>query len=204
MPPVARIVVDFDDHLRQLPDGTFVIDRFVEGTGDFNPLFQDIAISNGSGGAKAFLANSAYDIGLVHLTTRADATFPGIQPAPITGAGTNEQYKTGTTKATVLQGGYGVQRIGAPGQPGSYFIDFTRNQSAIQPKKLTDSLPFLGANPNDALGYGSPCSGDSGSPVFRDGTIISIFTFSNGNCNNTGGGLASTQAQPAISSGHGG
>ena len=68
------------------------------------------------------------------------------------------------------------------------FIDYTRNKSSIQPKKLTDSLLFLGANPNDALGYGSPCSGDSGSPVLRQGIIISIFTFAQGNCQNTGGG----------------
>jgi len=186
--PIARLVVDFDDHLRQLPDGTYVIDHFVEGTGDFDPLYKDVAISSGSGGAKTFLANSAYDIGLVHLTTRADATFPGIQPAPITGVGTNQQYQTGTTKDTVLQVGYGVQRIGAPGQPASRFIDYTRNQSSVQPKKLTDSLLFLGANPNDAMGYGSPCSGDSGSPILRQGIIISIFTFDQGNCQNAVGG----------------
>ena len=112
--PIARIVVDFDDHLRQLPDGTYVIDHFVEGTGDFDPRYQDRAISSGSGGSKAFLADSAYDVGLIHLTTRADATFPGIQPAPITAVGTNQQYQTGTTKDTVLQVGYGVQRVGAP------------------------------------------------------------------------------------------
>lgn len=186
--PVARILIDFDDHLRQLPSGGYVLDHFVEGVGDFNPLFQDRLDSGGSGGTAAFFANSAYDIGVIHLTARADTVFPGIQPVPITGVDTNEQYRTGTTKDFVLQVGYGVQRIGAPGQPGSYFIDFTRNQSLIQPKKLTDSLLFLGANPNDALGYGSPCSGDSGSPVLREGTIISIFTFAQGNCKNTGGG----------------
>lgn len=186
--PVARIVIDFDDHLRQLPGGGYFLDHQVAGIGDFNPLFQDRPVSSGKGGVAVFLANTAYDIGVLHLVARADTVFPGIQPAAITAAGTNDQYRTGTSKELVLQVGYGVQRIGAPGQADSYFLDFTRNQSLIQPKKLTDSLLFLGASPNDALGYGSPCSGDSGSPVLRGGTIISIFTFANGNCNNTGGG----------------
>jgi len=185
--PVARIVVDFDDHLRQLASGGYLLENFVEGVGDFNPLFRDIASSQGVG-TKGFLDNAAYDVGLLHLNTRADKVFRGIQPVPITSVGTNDQYRTGTTKELVLQVGYGLQRVGAPGQPDSYFIDYTRNQSSIQPKKLTDSLLFLGTNPNDALGYGAPCSGDSGSPVLRAGTIISIFTFGNGNCNNSGGG----------------
>lgn len=185
--PIARILVDFDDHLR-LVDGVYRIEHFVQGVGDFNPLFLDRPDSSGRGGAAAFFANTANDIGVINLSARADTVFAGIQPVQITGAGSNERYRTGTTKELVTQVGYGVQRVGAPGQAGSYFIDYTRNQSLIQPKKLTDSVLFLGANPNDALGYGSPCSGDSGSPVLRDGTIISIFTFGNGNCNNTGGG----------------
>lgn len=182
--PIARILVDFDDHLRQDDSGTYIIDRFVEGTGDFDPLFRD----GTPRGTKAFLDNSAHDIGLLHLKKKASTVFPGITPMPITGAGTNEQYRTGTTKNLVLQVGYGTQRIGAPGQPGSYFIDYTRNNARIQPKKLTDALLFLGSNPNDSLGFGSPCSGDSGSPIIRAGTIISTFTFSQSNCQNTGGG----------------
>jgi hypothetical protein len=186
--PIAQIVIDFDDHLRQLPSGGYIIDRYVSGTGEFHPLFQDRFSSGGAGGAADFLANSAYDVGILKLDRRADKVFPGIQPAPITGFGTNEQYRTGTTKDLVLQVGYGVQRVGPAGQPGSYFIDYTRNQALIQPKKLTDTLLFLGSNPNDSLGYGAPCSGDSGSPILRAGTIISLFTFSNGVCKNSGGG----------------
>jgi hypothetical protein len=185
--PIAQIVIDFDDHLRQLPSGGYILDRYVAGTGEFHPLFQDRPISSGAGGSAAFLANSAYDIGILKLDKRADRVFSGIQPAPITGFGTNEQYRTGTTKDLVLQVGYGVQRVGPPGQPGAYFIDFTRNQALVQPKKLTDTLLFLGSNPNDSLGYGSPCSGDSGSPVLREGTIISLFTLSNGVCNSGAG-----------------
>jgi trypsin len=186
--PVARILIDFDNHLRQLSDGRYLIEHYITGTGEFHPRFQDIAISSGSGGTKTFTANSAYDIGVIHLSARADTVFPGIQPRPITGVGTNDQYRTGTTKKLVLQVGYGVQRLGAPGQPDSLFIDYTRNQSLIQPKKLTDSLLFLGANPDDALGFGTPCSGDSGSPVLRGEAIISLFTFAEGNCKNIGGG----------------
>ncbi len=188
--PVAARVIDFDNQLRRLPDGTYVMDRSVSGTGEFDPQFRDTGIfSNGAGGVADFLANTAHDIGILRLNQRADTMFPGITPAPITGPGTNEQYRKGTTKQTVLQVGYGVQNEGPPGQFGNYFIDYTRNQSQIQPKKLTDTLLFLGINPNDSLGYGAPCSGDSGSPILRDGTIISLFTVSNGVCKNDGGGV---------------
>ena len=185
--PIGRIIVDFDDHLRQ-DGGGFVIDHSIDGTPDPDPLYNGAFDSKSGGGVSAFLASSAYDIGLIHLDKRADKVFRGIQPMPITGPGTNNQYATGTTKQTVLQVGYGVQRVGPPGQPSAQFNDYTRNQSQIQPKKLTPSLLFLGANPNDALGYGSPCAGDSGSPVLRDGTIISIFTFDAATCTNVVGG----------------
>lgn len=185
--PVARYVIDFDESLQQTPAGNYLLARYVEGTPDFHPLFQDISSSQGVGSA-GFLANSAYDVGLLHLVAPANTVFPGIQPVPITGSGTNDQYKTGPKKVLVLQVGYGVQRLGPPGQPGSYFIDYTRNQSQVAPKKVSDALLYLGGNPNNAIGYGAPCSGDSGSPVFRDGTIISLFTFAQDNCNNRGGG----------------
>jgi hypothetical protein len=187
--PVAQIVIDFDQSLQQLPDGTYLIARYVTGVGDPNPLYQDmITPTPGTGGSAGFMANTAYDVGLLHLTARADTVFPGIQPMPITASDTNEIYRTGAGKALVLQVGYGVQRLGPPGQPGSLYVDFTRNQSSLVPKKVTDSLLFLGGNPNNAIGYGSPCAGDSGSPVLRDGTIISLFVASQGACQNIGGG----------------
>jgi hypothetical protein len=180
---IGELLVDFDDHLTQ-EGGGFVIDHYIDGTADPNPLFTGLP----SNSTSKFLAASAYDIGLIHLDKRADKVFRGIVPVPITGPGTNNSYATGTTKETVLQVGYGVQRSGPPGQPSAQFNDYTRNQSAIQPKKLTDALLFFGGNPNDSLGYGTPCYGDSGSPILRDGTVISLFTFTAGACTNTVGG----------------
>lgn len=179
--PIARMFVDFGEQAGQG-------DHFIEGVPDPNPLFAGTLNSQERGGASAFFAAAAYDVGLVHLKQRADTTFPGISPAVITAPDTNNQYAKGNTKDLVLQVGYGVQRLGAPGQPSSRFIDYARHQSAIQPKKLTASLLFLGASPNDELGYGSPCAGDSGSPVLREDIIISLFTFSQGNCQNSVGG----------------
>ena len=55
--------------------------------------------------------------------------------------------------------------------------------------KATDSLLFLNINPDNSVGYGAPCSGDSGSPVFgAAGVVVSVFSFSAGNCQNKGGG----------------
>jgi hypothetical protein len=186
-PPIARFVVGFDEHLRQLPDGTYVMDRSVDGVAEFHPLYQDLGLSQG-GGSAAFLANSVYDVGIIRLDKLANKVFPGITPAPITGLGSNEVYAKGKTKELVLQVGYGVQREGSPGQPDSYFIDYTRNQSLVSPKKLTDPFLYIGSNPNDANGLGAPCAGDSGSPIFRDGAIISLYNFGNLTCSNYGGG----------------
>ena len=183
--PVARIVVDFDSHLRQREDGIYFLDNQVEGTGSWDRMFVDFSAIDG---ASDFYASSAHDVGLLRLVKRADKVFRGIQPMPITGPNTNEIYRSGNSKTLVLQVGYGVQRDGPPGQPGALFVDFTRNQAQVVPKKATDALLFLGANPNDQAGYGLPCEGDSGSPVIRDGTIISLLTFGNNVCSNIAGG----------------
>jgi hypothetical protein len=187
-PDTARIVVTFQSRLGHLPDGRFDTSPSITGSPEPNPAwFPTITPAELHGGTNAFFANSALDIGLLHLTENAVTKF-GISPAPITAAGTNEVYKTGQDKALLTQVGYGVNRDGPSGRPDSYFVEGIRNQSMVTPKKIDAGVLYVGANPNDQAGYGSPCSGDSGSPVLRGTTITSLFAFAQGNCQNTGGG----------------
>jgi hypothetical protein len=185
--PISKIIIDFDSHLDRTPSGSYFIVRYVVGTGDWDPAFVDRPSSQGAGGASAFLANAPHDIGLLHLVTPAASVFPGIQPASITAPNSLEPYRTGPKKDLFLQVGYGVQRDGPPGQPSSLFIDYTRNQSLMPPKKATDGLFTLGGNPDNAIGYGGPCSGDSGSPILKNEVIVAVFAFAAG-CQNQAGG----------------
>jgi hypothetical protein len=185
----TRAYVDFDQQLRfSTAGGYYVLDNSVTGTGQLDPLYDPSLTTNQGGiGTARFVANSAYDVALIHLDEPAAAVFPSIQPAPITGPGTNNIYKNGA-KQLVLQVGYGYQRAGAPGQGSSYFIDYSRNQSQMPVSQLTDGLLYFHGNSNNAIGYGGSCSGDSGSPIFRGSEIIAIESFAGGTSQNVAGG----------------
>jgi hypothetical protein len=186
-PRIAAINVSFDSAPQLQPDGS-LSGTFVSGIpGGFPAAFQPVPVSQG-GGSAAFLANEAYDIGLVQLAAPAATVFPGIQPAAIVAAGSNDRYQSGPDKALVLQVGYGADRAGPPGQSSSFFDDFTRKQSLITPVKVTDALLLLHGNANNSAGYGSPCVGDSGSPILRDGAVIAVFTASSTVCQNMAAG----------------
>jgi hypothetical protein len=189
-PEVTRIVITFDAQLRQLPDGRYLIEHYVAGTGEPDPRWTPSEQQGDVGrGLRGFLDNAAFDIGLLHLSAPASTVAPGITPAPITSSGSNDRYRTGPKKDLLVQVGYGVDRDGPPGQESSYFSDFKRDKSLVTPKRVTSALLLLGSNPNDVIGYGSPCHGDSGSPIFRDAEIVSVFSFAQGTCQNSGGGV---------------
>jgi hypothetical protein len=187
--PIARITVDFDSHLDQLPSGRYVVARSVDGTGEWDPAFVDRPSAAGAGGLAAFYANAAHDIGLIHLVAPAASVFPGIQPAPIAAPNTLEPFRTGPKKELFVQVGFGAKQEGAPGQPSSQFVDYTRNLASMPAQKLTDDLFIVGSNPKNATGFGAPCGGDSGSPLFRGSTIVTVVGFTSGVCKNGAGGV---------------
>lgn len=191
---VVKTIVSFDPTQTQLPDGGFKLTRFVEGTPDPNPAFDPSTPKSTSG----FLAAAPFDVGLIHLKRAAKTVFPGIKPAPIARP---NAFVSVTKNDLLLQVGYGVQlRDGAPpGQGDSYFLDGTRNQSTWPLRKLTDELFFGNANPNNAIGLGSPCGGDSGSPIFSRGAIVGVYTLGGLVCNNIAiGGRTDTGAGRAF------
>src|SRR3954451_19908897 len=178
-PPPTRFIVSFDPTQTQLPGGEIELTRFVEGTADPNPLF-DNSIPQGTSG---FVAAAPFDMGLIHLKQPAKTVFPGIKPAPIAAP---NAFASVTNQELLTQVGYAVQRLAGapPGQADSYFLDGTRNQSSWPLRKLTAELFFGNANPSNAIGYGAPCGGDSGSPIFAGAKILGVYTLGGVVCNN--------------------
>jgi len=164
--------------------------HYVTGTPYANPAYASGAVKGGTAG---FLANEANDLGLVHLDQPANSVFPGIQPAAIAPLNALAPYAkgNGSKNQLFLQVGYGVQRPGGspPGQPGSETYDGVRYQSQWPINKLTDALFFGNGNPNNAIGYGMPCFGDSGSPVLLNNAIVGVTAFVQNECTNVVGGV---------------
>lgn len=130
----------------------------------------DNSINYRQAGRSEFVAEAADDVGLLRLA----APVTGVPPATIVSAGELQPYKNGS-KPDIEQVGYGDNRLGPPGQAGSYFTDGFRNRSLFPMKKLSASVIWGNANPNNANGYGLPASGDSGSPFFVNGRIAAVF-----------------------------
>lgn len=165
--------------------------RYILGTPDPNPAWTP---GSGKGGTAGFLADEPSDLGLIHLDQPASTVFPGIQPASLAPPDTLAPYANGngSINQPFLQVGYGVQRsVGSPpGQPASFTYDGVRYQSQWPIRKLTDALFFGNANPNNAVGYGGPCFGDSGSPLLLNNAVVGVLAFvGSTSCQNTTGGV---------------
>ena len=181
---VAAYRVTFRPSLR-LVDNRYVVEDFILGSPHAHPLY---APTEG-GGAAAYDANERYDLGVLVLDRPAGDLYPGITPAPLPAKGTLDGYRTGTRNRYFTHVGYGVQRSGAPGQPDSQFIDFTRRTTTAPLKKLTAELLFTQGVPNDARGGGGICYGDSGGPMLLGSVVVAVNTFvPNETCQNTNGG----------------
>jgi hypothetical protein len=93
------------------------------------------------------------------------------------------------TRSTWIRG---RSRAAACSTGRCFEFEGVRNQALI---KVMHAQPpgslIYGGNSNDAAGYGGPCEGDSGSPVFRDGEIIGLYTNSLRHCTNWGAGPSS-------------
>lgn len=161
--------------------------HFIVGTPDPDPAWMP---ADAKPGSASFLDNEANDVGLLHLDQAASTGWPGIQPAPIAAANSLAPYAKGNgSNPLLLQVGYGVERSGAPGQAASYTYDGVRYQSQWPIKKLSDALFFGNANPNNAVGYGGPCFGDSGSPLLLNSAVAGVLAFANTKCQNLAGGV---------------
>ena len=173
-----RFFVTFNP--RPLDDGR-LLDDAIAGTPSRDPRFQ--FGGDEKAGSAAFYDNTRYDVGVLVLDRPA-----GVTPALLPPNGMLDQYRTGTRNRSFTVVGYGVQRSGPPGQPDSYFIDYTRRTTTSPLMKLTDTLLYTQGVSKDARGGGGICSGDSGGPIFSGATIVAVNSFANTNCQNADGG----------------
>ncbi|MFN8123508.1 MAG: trypsin-like serine protease [Thermoleophilia bacterium] len=155
----------------------------------------DNTINYRQAGRSEFVAEGADDVGLLRLA----APVSGVTPAMIVSAGELTPFDSGN-KPDIQQVGYGDNRLGPPGQPGSYFTDGFRNRSLFPMKKLTSTVIWGNANPNNENGYGLPASGDSGSPFFVNGRIAAVFAAGDNNNNVFGPRLDTGAARAFLAS----
>jgi Trypsin len=171
-PPEVSYTVSFEPQIPLDSTGFPVVTPLsIPGTPDPNPLFDLVS----SRSVPIFLRAAEQDVGLIHLSHPASDLYPAISPATIVGSSALERYRTGGRKPNVLQVGYGVQRSGPPGRPSYFFLDGSRNQSQFPLQAFQGSLIWGQINPNDALGFGMPIYGDSGSPWFIDGAVSAVY-----------------------------
>jgi hypothetical protein len=165
--------------------------HYIAGTPDPNPAWM---LTDAQPGTASFLANEANDLGLLHLAQPAGNGWPGIQPATIAAPNALAPYANGngSHEQLFLQVGYGVERHAGspPGQGSSYTYDGVRYQSQWPVTQLTDALFFGHSNPNNAIGYGGVCFGDSGSPLLLKNVVVGVMAFvANSACQNRAGGV---------------
>lgn len=181
---VAAYVVTFRTSLRLSDDGFYRLEDYIFASPQPHPLYESAA----SGGSAAFLDSAQYDLGVLLLKRPASDLYRGITPAKLPTKGTLDEFRTGTRNRYFTYVGYGMQRSGAPGQPDSQFVDYTRRTTTSPLLKLTSGLLYTQGVPNDARGGGGACSGDSGGPVFLGNVLVSVHSFGGTTCQNSNGG----------------
>jgi S1-C subfamily serine protease len=115
------------------------------------------------------LAPPAEDIALVFL----DAPVAGVTPAPIAGAGYLDELDLKSETFTVV--GYGTDAFitGSAASPKAITVfDGVRSYREVTAIPAQDAFPdrFLKIT-------ASLCFGDSGGPLFHDGTVVAINTW---------------------------
>jgi Trypsin. len=157
----------------------------IAGTAHYDPRY---LLPVAGGGSKQFIAQQAFDRGVVVLARPAAEVFPGITPAPLPALGTLDAYAA-SAKAKDSQAftsvGYGVTRE-AGSNPNNVVFDGLRRVAFGPMAKLDPELVWIKGNVNSAWGDGGVCSGDSGGPDFLGSasTIVSVHSFGQYPCHN--------------------
>jgi len=138
----------------------------------------------------------SHDLGVVLLDHPVSLpTYPLVGPGALDALTT----RRGTQATTFTLVGYGVQ-VETPGEEVALR---TRVVGEVQLTNLQSSLVDghnirVSASPGNGTGGGAICSGDSGGPLFLDGRIAAVASFSVGKyCNGNSGAfrLDTTEAQ---------
>jgi Trypsin len=128
------------------------------------------------------------DVGVIVL----DKPVVGIQPATVAPLGYLDQFAQPALNRTVFEVvGYGTEvrkPESGPQKPQPMSYPLIRRYTTSPGQKLTPQILQLNGNPNDVHGGGGTCFGDSGGPVFLNGYLVAVTSYTyTDNCRYLGG-----------------
>jgi hypothetical protein len=129
------------------------------------------------------------DVGVIVL----DEPITTITPSPLAPESYYlDRFGQPTLNRTIFEAvGYGTEvrkPDSGPQKPQPMSYPLIRRYTTSPGQKLTDQILQLNGNPNDTRGGGGTCFGDSGGPVFLNGYIVAVTSYTyTGNCRYLGG-----------------
>ena len=128
------------------------------------------------------------DVGVVVL----DKPVRGITPATLAPTNYLDAYAEPVLNSTIFElVGYGTevrQPESGPQKPQPMSYPLIRRYTTATGQKLTPQILQLNGNPNDVQGGGGTCFGDSGGPVFLNGYLVAVTSYTyTANCRYLGG-----------------
>ena len=128
------------------------------------------------------------DVGIIVL----DEPVTDIEPATLAPEGYLDEFAQPRLNETIFElVGYGTEvrkPETGPQKPQPMSYPLIRRYTTSPGQKLTEQILQLNGNPNDIRAGGGTCFGDSGGPVFLDGYLVAVtsYTYTN-NCRYLGG-----------------
>ncbi|MHA7264226.1 trypsin-like serine protease [Arthrobacter sp. TMN-37] len=128
------------------------------------------------------------DVGIVVL----DEPVTGIAPATLAPVNYLDGFQQPRLNGTIFDlVGYGTEvrkPASGPQKPQPMSYPLIRRSTSSPGQKLTPQILQLQGNPNDNRGGGGTCFGDSGGPVFHDGYLVAVTSYTyTANCRYLGG-----------------
>ena len=128
------------------------------------------------------------DVGVIVLDTPVTSIAPA-RLAPLNYLAQYAQPRLNRTIFTVV--GYGTEvrkPVSGPQRPQPMTYPLIRRYTTSPGQKLTAQILQLNGNPNDVRGGGGTCFGDSGGPVFLNGYLVAVTSYTfNQQCRYLGG-----------------
>lgn len=143
-----------------LPSGWYA------GTAETHPLYSDFTdLKNWN------------DVGVVVL----DQPITGISPAKVAPSRFLDQFTPNILNKTLFTPvGYGTEvrkPDAGPQKPTPMSYPLIRRVTTSNGQKLTDQILQTNGVPNNQLGDGGTCFGDSGGPTFKDGYVVTVTSY---------------------------
>jgi len=181
--PIVRVKVTFDSHVTF--NGIQLANPGIEGTATFDSRY---LLPSRNGGARGFIEQTDFDLGVVVLDAPASTVFPGITPAQLPAVGVLDSFAR-DARAKDSQAftsvGYGMYR--APNtSPWDTTFTHDRRMATGPLDHLDPRTVWINGNANASWADGGFCFGDSGGPDFLGSTdtIVSVHSIVQTPCHN--------------------